>query len=144
MSRALHLIGCVALTLLLAGLARPVESKAAQLPGVHAHLLWSNVDDAEMDRQLDLAKRGGAKIVRTDLGWATLEEGGKGQFARWYLRRVDRLVDAAQARGLKLLIGVVNSPCWASTAPADLKQDCSSGWWGRGVGAYPPADPVDY
>jgi len=122
----------------------PGTAAATQLPGVHAHVLWSNVDDAEMDRQLDAAKNGGAKIVRTDLGWSTLEENGKGQYSAWYLSKVDRLVNAAQARGLKLLISVVYSPCWASSAPETLKQGCGSGWWGRGVGAYPPNHNSDY
>jgi len=125
-------------------LGLPAAASAAQSPGVHGHVLWGQVDDAEMDRQLDAAKAGGVRVMRVDVGWSTLEEKGKGQYNSWYLSRIDRLVDAANQRGVKLLLSVMFTPCWASTAPADLKQDCSSGWWGRGVSSYAPSDPTDY
>jgi hypothetical protein len=133
----------LAAALLLLG-AFPRDAAAGQLAGVHAHVLWSNVNEAEMQRQLDAARDAGAGIVRVDLGWTTLEEQGKGRYSSWYIARVDKVVAAAEARGLRLLFSVIFTPCWASTAPEELKQGCSSGWWSRGVGSYPPRDPGDY
>jgi hypothetical protein len=137
--------GVLSLLLTIAALlAAAPASEAAPVKGVQAHLLWGNVGDAEMDRQLNLAKEAGAGLIRVDLGWTTLEEEGKGRYSGWYLRKIDRLVAAAEARGLRLLLTVIYSPCWASTAPASLKQDCSPGWWDRGVATYAPRDPGDY
>jgi hypothetical protein len=45
---------------------------------------------------------------------------------------------------MKVIATLWGSPCWASTAPESLKQDCAEGWWGRGVAAYPPANAADY
>jgi hypothetical protein len=97
-----------------------------------------------MDRQLDAARAANAGLVRADLGWSSLEQDGPGQWSSWYLDKVDTLVEKAQARGLKLLLTVTWTPCWASTAPPEIKQDCAGPWWSRGVQYYPPANPGDY
>jgi hypothetical protein len=112
--------------------------------GVQAHLLWANVSDAEMGRQLDQARSAGARVVRVDVGWQTLEERGKGRYTPDYLAKLDRLVAGARHRELDLLLTFVFTPCWASTAPDSLRRGCSGDWAGRGVGRYPPRDPGDY
>src|SRR5205823_1794618 len=93
-----------------------------QMAGVQSHVLWANVDTAEMDRQLDHIKELGAGITRVDVGWASIEHEAKGRYESWYLDRLDHLVAAANARGIKLLLLFAETPCWASTAPASLKQ----------------------
>jgi hypothetical protein len=123
----------------------PVGSASgAQVVGINAHLLWGSVDAAEMGRQLDLARAAGAGIVRVDVGWSSLELTGKGRFSSDYLSRLDRLVDEASARGLRLLLTLSDSPCWASSAPSRLKADCSGAWWDRGVQRYAPVAVQDY
>jgi polysaccharide biosynthesis protein PslG len=116
----------------------------AQRAGVQLHVLWSDVDDAEMDRQLDLVQQSGAAMARVDVGWASLQEKGPDDWEAYHLRRLDRLVDGAQARGIQLLLIFMNSPCWASSAPDSLKQGCTGSWWSRGVSQYAPSDPQDY
>ena len=108
---------------LLALLCAP-SAQAAQTAGVQAHLLWSGVDSAGVDRQLDKARDGGARIIRVDAGWAAIEPTGKGQWSAWYLGRMDSIVQKAEARGLKVLFTLWETPCWASSAPEDLKQSC--------------------
>jgi len=119
-------------------------SAAPQTAAVQTHLLWSRYDAAARERQLDLARDAGAGMVRVDLGWASLEQGGKGQINSWYLGKIDHVVAQAQARGLKVLFTVWETPCWASTAPESLKQGCAGSWWDRDVQRYPPADAADY
>jgi hypothetical protein len=94
--------------------------------------------------QLDKAKAAGAGMVRVDVGWASLEQAGKGAYNGWYLSRIDNVVDQAEARGIKLLLTFWETPCWASTAPDELKQGCTGAWWDRSVQRYPPADARDY
>ncbi len=119
------------------------EGRPAPLVGAMTHPLWEGpVED--FDRELDALKRAGATAVRIDLGWVTLEEGGKGRYSDWYVEKADTFFDHAQARGLKVVVTLWGSPCWASSAPSSVKQDCSPGWWERGAGAYAPRDPSDY
>ncbi|MDA0182995.1 glycoside hydrolase family 5 protein [Solirubrobacter phytolaccae] len=117
---------------------------ATKLAGVQAHLLWANVDTAEMKRQLDLVKSSGSTITRVDVGWSSLQETGPDSFSSYHLGRLDALVNAAEARGIKLLLTFTWTPCWASSAPESLKQGCAGEWWSRGVDRYVPKDPAAY
>ena len=129
----------LAATLILA-----TPSFAAQLVGMQTHLMWSGVDATEVNRQLDAAKGAGATIVRVDAGWSQIEANGKGQWNAYHLGRLDNVIKSAEARGLKVLLTFWQTPCWASSAPADLKQDCTGSWWDRGVQRYTPTNPQDY
>ena len=120
------------------------RAEANVVGGLQTHTLWAEYGSEDMSGELDRAKDAGAGIIRVDLGWATLEEQGKRQFTGWYLSRMDELAVAARARGLKLLVTVTDSPCWASSAPESLKQGCAGAWWERGVQRYAPSDPEDY
>jgi polysaccharide biosynthesis protein PslG len=122
----------------------PARASGAQIAGVQEHLLWGSVDSTERARQLDAAKDLGAGIVRVDVGWSSLEQNGKGQYSSWYLNKLDSVVSEAEARGLKLLLTFTETPCWASSAPDSIKQDCAGSWWDRGVQDYAPRNPADY
>ena len=135
------LLAAFAALVLVAGLS--AGAQAAQTAGLQTHLLWSNVDSAEVDRQLDTVAQAGAGLIRVDVGWAGIEP-VKGQHSAWYLGRLDKVVDAANARGLDILITFWETPCWASTAPESAKQGCTGAWWDRGVQLYPPAAASDY
>ena len=117
---------------------------AGQMTGAQAHLLWHRYEPADVDLQMDKAKAAGAGILRVDVGWASIEQDAKGNYNQWYLKRLDAVVDKAEARGLKLLLTFWETPCWASTAPADIKQDCAGGWWDRKVQRWAPHDAADY
>jgi len=122
----------------------PGTAAATQLAGLQTHVLWGNVDNAEMERQLDLVKASGASMTRVDVGWASVQQGGPGRLESWYTDRLDALVAAADARGIKLLLTFMGTPCWASTAPDSLKQSCAGEWWNRDVMTYAPRDPAEY
>lgn len=132
-------------------LALTPSSASAASAGVQAHVLWSEFSTSPLDisrtgmhRQLNLAKLAGARYVRVDAGWATLEPDHNGVRNGPYITKMDRLVDAAQERDLRLIITVWSTPCWASSAPASARQGCRGAWWERGVQTYPPRDPAEY
>ena len=129
---------------LLGVLAPTASASAEQLPGISAHLMWSDMSAAEQDRQLDLISSAGGQITRVDVGWSSLEETGKGKYEQWYLDRLDSVVAKAEQHGVQLLITLTDSPCWASSAPESLKQGCAGAWWDRYVQRYPPVDAQDY
>jgi polysaccharide biosynthesis protein PslG len=129
----------------LAAVAAPTPASAARhMAGVQSHVLWGNVDIAEMDRQLDEMQRGHVAITRVDVGWASVEEEGRGKINWSYVHRLDHLVDGANARGIKLLLTYTTTPCWASAAPSSLKDDCNGAWWHRDVQNYPPRHASDF
>ena len=115
-----------------------------QLQGANMHPLRSYVTTEQADQELDLLKAAGGDVVRIDLGWESLEQTGKGQYLQWYVDKVDTFLHDAKERGIAVIAVLWLTPCWASTAPDTLKQDCSGTWWKRGVDRYPPADPNDY
>jgi len=122
------------------------EAQAAspQLYGVQLHSLWSENTAADVDRQLDLLDRLGATTARVDVGWSSLMTDGPGQISTWYRDRLDSLVAKASARGLRLIVTLAETPCWASSAPESLKLGCVGAWWDRDVTRYPPTRAADY
>ena len=66
----------------------------------------------------------------------------EGQQDATYLAALDRLVDGASARGIKTLLLVVGTPCWASSAP---DKDCSAADANASAATrYPPAHTGDF
>jgi len=112
--------------------------------GLQVHPLWSGADRATAAGQIEAAADAGAQLVRIDVGWASVEQEGKGRWSSWYLHRLDAAVDAARRRGLRVLLTVTGTPCWASSAPKRLRQRCHGAWWQRGVERYAPRRAADY
>ncbi|MEA2443577.1 MAG: hypothetical protein QOJ12_869 [Thermoleophilales bacterium] len=119
-------------------------TEPAQLAGVQLHPLWEGVTSREAVRELDVARRAGAGVVRIDIGWSSLEQNGKGRISPGYARRLDVFLRNARARRLKVIATLHESPCWASSAPSSLRRGCAGAWWDRGVNRYPPRLARDY
>jgi polysaccharide biosynthesis protein PslG len=135
----------VLLALLLAtvaslGIATAQASANIPYRGVQLHSLWPSSSYTDMDRELDMSRDVGSNVVRVDLQWSSLETNGPGQWSSWYLDKLDHFVAGAQARGMKVLPNILGTPCWASSAPDTLKQNCSGSWWDRGVTQYLPTN----
>lgn len=122
----------------------PPPRPAGQFNGVNMHPLWSNTSVADFDRELDMAQAAGVDTVRIDISWSSLEQSGKGDYAGWYVDKADTFFEHAQDRGIEVIPVLWSTPCWASSAPADVKDGCSGAWWDRDVHLYPPRDASDY
>jgi hypothetical protein len=92
-----------------------------------------NESDSDLAKDLDLMASTGAKWVRFDFPWASVEptppsllDGVLTSTFDW--RRVDRLVDAAHARGLQVIALPFHTPAWARPLGTDDK--------------HPPTDPA--
>jgi polysaccharide biosynthesis protein PslG len=137
----------IALAVALAGAAfvaaAPAASARVPMRGVAVHSLWAQYSDHDMTRDLNAARAVGSNTIRVDVAWASLEVRGKGQISQWYLRRMDRLVGGANRRGMKVIMTLWASPCWASSAPASVKRGCNSEWNQESV-VYPPSNPANY
>jgi hypothetical protein len=138
-------VRAVALAVLIACLA-PASAGASvpALRGAATHPLWDEVTRADFDQELDLVQEAGANEVRADIGWATLERASKGSYDTAYVAKADQFFADAHARGIKVVVTLWQTPCWASSAPDGVKQGCAGAWWDRGVDKYPPTDPADF
>lgn len=112
----------------------PAATAAPGLVGVQIARASPSTGAAVVDRQLDEVARVGAKIVRVEAHWSDLEPGAKGDRDPAAVAAVDHAVEGAAARGLRVLLVVDSTPCWASSAPATERDRCTN---------YPPFDPRD-
>jgi hypothetical protein len=97
----------------------------------------------EVDRQIAVARKLHAKVVRTDVPWSSLEPLGPGQIDQGALASLDRLMDGASAAGIRVIATVDSTPCWASSAPVSLLHQCAQGRSGP-ASAWPPTNPANY
>ena len=119
---------------------QPRDQPGEPLIGVQLHPFFDDQTPATVTRELDLAASTGSQVVRADVNWSSLQiEGPRAEPG--YAERIDGFLAQARERGLGVILTVVSTPCWASSAPESLKQGCSGRWWQRGVTSYPPADP---
>jgi hypothetical protein len=124
-----------------------IGQTASRTPGFHGaqtHPFWSDTNQAQYTQELDKLRAAGGNTVRIDLSWSSMELDCNDCYSPGYVAKVDDFMAAAAARGIKVLPAFLNTPCWASSAPAELKQECEGTWWSRGVTAYPPTDMQDY
>lgn len=102
----------------------PVMGQSAGFAQTSWMLLWGS--DAEVDADLDAMAATGAKWLRFDFDWASAEP-TPGNY-RWTY--IDRVVNKARARGLRILATPSYTPTWARPAGTTDK--------------YAPADPGTY
>lgn len=123
---------CVAVALFatLLPLSPPAEALSERPAfGSQFHAMWDYESDAERIAALDKLAQAGVEWVRIEFSWPSLQEQSRDSFTQWYVDRADRMVDAARARGLKVLAELVGTPRWAN------------GGAGSNV---PPKNPDDY
>lgn len=97
----------------------------------------------EADRAIAQARALHAKVVRTEMPWSVLEPLGPHQLEPRTLAFVDRLVSDAAAGGIRVIMLVDSSPCWASSAPASLLNKCRPGR-SEEANAWPPTHASTY
>jgi polysaccharide biosynthesis protein PslG len=109
--------------------ARTTQSDPSPAFGAHFHAMWSDYTNAERLAVLDKLAASGLDWVAIDFGWSSLQPVDANSYAQWYVDRADFVVNAARARGMKVLMVFSRTPAWANG--------------GRLVNV-PPTDPADY
>ena len=128
---AVLVIGSTLASLVVASAAPAQAAPAGPIPafGVQAHLMWGDYTDAQRLEALDRLAAAHVEWVRIDMGWSSFQETSSTTFSQWYINRANLVVDAARARGLKVLVTAWRVPSWAN----------------GGAGVYaPPTDPADF
>jgi hypothetical protein len=120
------------------------RSSVSALPGGVNVLGVSNfTQTTEVDRAVTEAHALHAALIRTVIAWSALEPSGPQQLDPSTLAVVDRLVSDASAAGIRVIMSVDSTPCWASSAPSALLAACKPGSETE-ANSWPPNDPANF
>lgn len=143
MGRRLRVL--MGMTLALAALGATAQGAGAKpLLGIQGDgVISAGQSHAALDRTLAEAKAVNARIVRFEVSWAALEPKASGQRDASMVASIDSFVASAQKRGIKPLMFIDRTPCWASSAPASVRRGCTGDDANSfAVYRYAPADPA--
>lgn len=127
--------------ILVLSLAATSSAVARPLVGIQGISAYES--DAKLAKDLDTAKKAHFGAVRVQAFWAGLQPTGPGSYDAAGLAALDKLVDGAAQRNLKVILFADGTPCWASAAPADVKAGCK-GSTKAAVYRYGPSDPKTF
>jgi Cellulase (glycosyl hydrolase family 5) len=115
----------------------------ALLDGVNISSVHPGAPAGQADHEIAVAKALGAKVVRTNVPWSALEPLGPGQLDASALAFTDRLVDDAAAAGIRVIMTLDSTPCWASSEPGVALAGCN-GPEAADASSWPPSNPADF
>jgi hypothetical protein len=130
-----------ALVILVLSLAATSSAVARPLVGVQGVSAYES--DAKAAKDLDIAKKAHFGAIRVQAFWAGLQPSGPDAYDNAQLAALDKVVDGAAQRGLKVILFADGTPCWASSAPAAVKAGCR-GETKSSVYRYGPSDPQTF
>jgi hypothetical protein len=125
------------------GAQRVSTSSAVPLGGVNIAGLSTSSLPANADQEIAEARSLHAKVVRVEVPWSVLEPRGAGLVDPHALAFTDRLVEDAAGAGIRVIMMVDSSPCWASSAPTSLLRTCSPQRLTQ-ANTWPPSNPSEY
>jgi hypothetical protein len=135
----------LALIAVLAGaVAAPTAMAKRPLYGVQGPTVTSDMTAARADAIAKKVAGLHAKVMRVEVLWSLLEPEARGVRDPGVVTAIDRVVDAAAKRKLKVLLMVDSTPCWASTAPAASGGCSGAARLDLSITRYPPSDPTAY
>ena len=118
-------------------------ASTTMLGGVNILGVGFGATTAQVDGAIAQARALHAKVVRTEVPWSALEPLEAGQVDATALAFSDRLVSDAAAAGIRVIMDVDSTPCWASSAPIALLASCNP-FGDDEASAWPPSDPAAY
>jgi polysaccharide biosynthesis protein PslG len=116
---------------------------AQPLGGINLAGLGASSTPAGADAEFATALSLHAKAIRIEVPWPVLQPDGPGALNPGPLPYLDRLLDDAAKHGVTVIALVDVTPCWASSAPAQLRAECTPGMRSA-ANSWPPANPGDF
>jgi hypothetical protein len=102
--------------------------------GTQFHGVWSSYDDTERAAVLDRLKRMGARWVRIDMSWATLQPTSRTSYdMAWGVPFMDRIIKMANDRGLRVLGMLWLTPRWAQPTHGERSSPANPADYGRAL-----------
>lgn len=125
------------------GVPRAAQASAPPLVGVNINGASGRGSTATgPDREIAPARELHAKVVRVEIPWSSFEP-EQSHINQAELAYTDRLTSDAAAAGIKLIMFVDDTPCWASSAPASVLRGCKPEDRSH-AHAWPPSNRADY
>jgi hypothetical protein len=115
-------------------------SGTSLLGGVSIGEVQRDSHPGEADSAVAMALALHAKVVRIEVPWSLMEPVQAGQVEPSALAYTDRVVADATADGMRVMMLVQSTPCWASSAPAALLTRCVPGRAAK-ANSWPPTQP---
>jgi hypothetical protein len=122
---------------------KPAPASSALLGGVNIGSVGYSSVAGEYEGLIADAHALHAKVVRVQIPWAVFEPRSPERVESGPLATADRLISEASAAGIRVIMDVDNTPCWASSAPSELLSRCNPSASSQ-ANAWPPSDPADY
>ena len=97
----------------------------------------------EIDRSLAVVHQLHAQVVRVEVPWSVMEPLSSSEIDPRALAYTDRVAQDAAAQGVKVIMMLQSTPCWASSAPASLLRRCSPLGETK-ANSWPPRQPGDF
>lgn len=123
-------------------LARARLSAASPLRGLNVVGAYPDAPD-RADGEITALRKLNAKVLRAEVRWSELEPLEPGKISPAALAFTDRLVADAADAGIRVVIFVDSTPCWASSAPLSLLRRCAPGRSSKAT-AWPPRNPTAF
>jgi polysaccharide biosynthesis protein PslG len=102
--------------------------------GTQFHGVWSSYDNTERAAVLDKLKRMGARWVRIDMSWATLQPTSRTSYdMAWGVPFMDRIIKMANDRGLRVLGMLWLTPDWAQPTNGPRSSPANPADYGRAL-----------
>lgn len=120
---------------------RPIiaQQSSSKLYGVHEFNIARQIG-RNLPERISLMQQVGAKVVRLPVTWHLMEPQQAGITPQWFWDELDADVSAAEKAGIKVIIELGQTPCWASSAPNKRCNDSSY----TDYLLYPPINYNDY
>ena len=99
---------------LMAASSTPAAAATSPVVGSQFHASWGDYTDTERIAVLDKLALAKVGWVRVDLGWISFQSKGPDAVSSYHTALFDRVVDAANARGIKVLGMIWATPGWAN------------------------------
>lgn len=94
-------------------------------------------------REVAVARSLHSTLVRASVPWYVFERSFSGQIEPQRLVALDRFVQVVGAHHMRVILTILGTPCWASSAPLALLHRCEAGR-ASAANAWPPRNPLDY
>ena len=122
---------------------KTAPASSALLGGVNIGSVGYGSLPAEADSLIADAHVLHATVVRIEIPWAVFEPREPEHIEAAPLAFADRVVSDAAAAGIRVIMDVDDTPCWASSAPSSLLASCSPSSGGE-ANAWPPNSDTAY
>lgn len=89
-------------------------SRASSPYGMMVHPLWNDHTWIDVESELEAMAAAGARWVRVDVGWPSMQSGRGRALDSYHLNRLRAISAAARSRGMELQVCLVGTPAWAN------------------------------